>query len=335
MIKRRGPVYWLDFWIGKKRIRRSLKTNEYAQAIDRAQEITANLKQEKRAGDMAFAELSEKYIEWAWSTKPKSAGREEQRLKKIKAFLAGHGVHFLSGVTPYIIEQFRGELVVTGLSRATVNRYSQILRGMFYRAIDWGFFQGSNPVKKIKFYREDTPVRLLSRTEVLSVIEASRAIAKNGRSTLQRIFPDLVEFAAVTGFRKAEILQLRWRDIKDDTALIKGKGDRLRKIPLNNSAKAIIARQPRRSEFVFHVPNRDQQDLFRRTVIQIKKRTGLDFHFHLLRHFYASELLRSGVDIVTVSHLLGHSRTMTSLLYTHTDPEAMRRAVSQLDSFKT
>jgi len=130
--------------------------------------------------------------------------------------------------------------------------------------------------------------------------------------------------------RKSEILNLKWNDIQGHEALIRGKGNVQRIVPLNTIACSIIDKQTKRDEFVFHIPNRHQQDLLRRTVNQVKKRTGINFHFHLLRHYFTTKLIEKGVDFVTISGLLGHSKTMTSLLYSHTNGEKKKKAVDIL-----
>ena len=54
--------------------------------------------------------------------------------------------------------------------------------------------------------------------------------------------------------------------------------------------------------------------------------------FHTLRHTFASHLLtRKGVDIETVSKLLGHSSIETTMIYLHTNMEIMRSGVERLD----
>lgn len=81
---------------------------------------------------------------------------------------------------------------------------------------------------------------------------------------------------------------------------------------------------------IFDIPNRNQQDLLRRTVNQVKKRSRVDFHFHLLRHTFATSLIERGADFVTISEILGHSKLTTSLIYSHTDKERKKRAVAAL-----
>ncbi|MCJ7589514.1 MAG: site-specific integrase [Candidatus Aminicenantes bacterium] len=196
---------------------------------------------------------------------------------------------------------------------------------MFYRAIDWEIHKGTNPVKKIKFFREESRIQALSAEEVERILVSAKKIAAQAKSPLQKAFPDLIRLALNTGLRKAEILNLRWKNVKGDEIKVHGKGDRTRMVPLNQAAAAIIGRQPKTTEYVFDIPNRTQPSLFLRTIYQIKKQTGIPFHFHLLRHYFATSLLERAVDIVTIAAILGHSKMMTSLLYSHTDKEKRRR----------
>lgn len=333
MIKKHGRFFWLDIYIGRKRVRRSLKTGNKFEALDEYKKVKDKLLAEYRWGDVKFADFAKKYLDWAWSSKPASADREEQRLKKIQKFLEGLEIIFLSDITPYHIEQLKAHLLEkgpivkmpggqkkeAGLDKATVNRYLQLLRGMFYRAIDWEVYSKPNPVKKVKFFREERERRALSHKELQKILEAARAIAPKARSPLHKVFPDLILFASHTGLRKAEILNLRWKNVRENEISVLGKGSRRRTVPLNKTARAILDRQVKRGEFIFDIPNRDRKDLFRRTVAQIAKRTEIDFGFHGLRHFFTMALLEKGVDLVTIGSLLGHSKITTSLIYSYTD----------------
>jgi len=68
---------------------------------------------------------------------------------------------------------------------------------------------------------------------------------------------------------------------------------------------------------------------------QIREGIGMEeFTLHDLRHFYASALIASGCDVVTVQRALGHaSATITLNTYSHLWPTAedrTRSAVSDL-----
>ena len=57
-------------------------------------------------------------------------------------------------------------------------------------------------------------------------------------------------------------------------------------------------------------------------------------HFHTLRHSYATRLLEMGVDIKTVSQLLGHSSAKTTLdCYAHSLLDQQRSAVAKLAEY--
>jgi len=56
--------------------------------------------------------------------------------------------------------------------------------------------------------------------------------------------------------------------------------------------------------------------------------------FHELRHTYASHLAQAGVDLLTISKLLGHADTrMTSTHYAHLADKTLAAAVTRLPSF--
>jgi site-specific recombinase XerD len=56
-----------------------------------------------------------------------------------------------------------------------------------------------------------------------------------------------------------------------------------------------------------------------------------DFHFHDLRHTFASHLVMAGVDITTVSKLLGHKSLTMTLRYSHLAPNHLQNAVNMLN----
>ena len=71
-----------------------------------------------------------------------------------------------------------------------------------------------------------------------------------------------------------------------------------------------------------------------RTIAGVVRRLEIpDAPFHTVRHSYATRLLEMGVDVKTVSQLLGHSSAKTTLdCYAHSLLDQQRSAVAKLSA---
>lgn len=56
-----------------------------------------------------------------------------------------------------------------------------------------------------------------------------------------------------------------------------------------------------------------------------------DFHFHDLRHTFATRLVQAGVDFYRVKELLGHKTINMTMRYAHHYPESLRSSIDVLD----
>jgi len=165
-ISKHGKIFWLDIRIKGKRIRQSLRTENRNEALARYAPLREKLLEKNLGEKIKFSDFCKKYLDWAWSSKPASALREQQRLRIIQDFFQGLEIVYLDDITPYNVEQLKTELKEGKLSKATINRYLQILRGLFYRAIDWEIYKKANPLKKIRFYKEERAIQGLSGKDI-------------------------------------------------------------------------------------------------------------------------------------------------------------------------
>jgi integrase len=139
--------------------------------------------------------------------------------------------------------------------------------------------------------------------------------------------------------RKGEILSLKW----DNTDLNHGfilldrtKNGERREIPINDTVRGILQGLTRRLDIPYVFYNDTSGKLYqdiKRSFNTAVRRAGIrDFHFHDLRHTFASHLVMAGVDLTTVSRLLGHKTLTMTLRYAHLAPSHMVKAVDILDS---
>ena len=329
-ISKHSKIYWLDIRVKGKRIRRSLKTENRNEALARYAPLREKLLEKHLGEKVRFSDFCKQYLDWAWSSKPKVALKEQQRLKRIQDFFDKLDIIYLDDITPYHIEKFKADLQTRGLKQSTINGWLQILRGMFYRAIDWEMYTKPNPLKKVRFFKPQNAIQGLSKEDIAKTLEAAKAISDAPLSPIQVCFYDIIVVALNTGLRRSELLNLKWKDMKDGSLKIKGKGDKYRDVPLNSTARETIVKQQRRGEFVFDVPNRNNATVLHNTTKKVSGMTGVDFHLHLLRHAFTTSLVERGIDFVTIGAILGHSTVTMSLIYAHTDKEKMKKAVDLL-----
>jgi integrase len=139
--------------------------------------------------------------------------------------------------------------------------------------------------------------------------------------------------------RKGEILSLRWDNIDFKHGFIlldTTKNGERREIPINETLRGVLQGLTRRLDipYVFfdNATGKPYQDVKRSFNTALRKAGIKDFHFHDLRHTFASHLVMAGVDITTISRLLGHKSLTMTLRYSHLAPEHMSKAVDILDT---
>lgn len=132
----------------------------------------------------------------------------------------------------------------------------------------------------------------------------------------------LVLMPLTTGMRSVELARLEWSDIDWDNNLIHLAGERTktkkgRTLPLREDVKQILIElKDGRKRYVFHTRAGNPRGLWAKF-----KRIGARAQIypnptlHMLRHTFATMMLRSGLDIFTVQKLMGHADMKTTAIY--------------------
>lgn len=144
------------------------------------------------------------------------------------------------------------------------------------------------------------------------------------------------------GMRLAELVNINITDIRGDTLVVIGKGNKERTIYLNDACMAALdAYMPIRKQqtpvnldknalFLSERNQRISRRTVQYTVEKYVKKIGLDPHkytTHKLRHTAATLMHQAGVDIRVLQEILGHKQLSTTEIYTHINNDQIRTAV--------
>lgn len=275
-----------------------------------------------------FNNLVERYVAWV-----EGRQRSWQTSKKYMVnHLSGRFMNFkLTEFNTHTVEQYQTERLKKGNKPATVNRLLAVIKHMFTKACEWEMIteETRKKVHRVKFLPENNKrLRFLNKEECLSLI-----------SNCDKHLKPIVITALNTGMRRGEIFHLRWDnvDLKHGFILLEmtKNGDR-REIPVNDTLRSTLQGITRRLDvpYVFYDPSTGKPltDI-KHSFTSACRRAGIhDFHFHDLRHTFASHLIMAGVDITTVKELLGHKTLTMTLRYAHLAPSHKVKAVDILDN---
>ena len=144
------------------------------------------------------------------------------------------------------------------------------------------------------------------------IFEALEDCTREERILLQMVYG--------LGLRVSEIAGLKLSAIDGKWVRIKGKGDKIRELPLLSEVQKeleIYLREAHPREYLFEKSGKKMsENQIRYRIGKIFQRKGLKVTPHQLRHAFASDLLDNGARITDVSALLGHASLETTQIYT-------------------
>jgi len=230
-----------------------------------------------------------------------------------------------------VLDQYRALRLGEQVGPATINREMATLKHALSKAVEWKLLRKTarEELTAIKKYQEpDGRLRYLS-----GEAEAERLLEACGDS-----LRPIVVTALHTGMRKGELLGLTWDSVDMTHGFIRlkqTKNGKARALPFNETLWDLFSGLRTRHDvpWVFHDAEGRRHNDTRHPFEEACEGAGLtDFHFHDLRHTFASWLIMRGVPLATVSNLLGHTSPTMTLRYAHLSPKHLTSAVRVLDS---
>lgn len=247
-------------------------------------------------------------------------------------------------LTANTIVNFTDELLTNKrLSRESANQVLIVLgMGLEYAKTQYGAI-----IPKIHLLKS-----VKTKTRVLSVSE--QQILVRYLLSENDIFSFGILLALYTGIRIGELCALRWDDFLENGIRIDKTMQRLksasektevmilppktsssdRVVPVMAALVPIIEKFRRTSGYVLTRPNGKftEPRLLQHRFAKCTEACGIEnVHFHTLRHTFATRCIESGMDVKTLSEILGHSDVKTTLnKYVHSSLELKQSSIDKL-----
>jgi integrase len=329
----RHKKYYISYYVRGRRKREMVGPSKgaarQALSIRLAEIAQGKFKIITKRGAMTFNGLADKYRELI-SVHKRGHHVEKYILKTLKASFGDLRVFDLSAEDAERFKAVRSKSV----KPATVNRELTVAKHMLTKAVEWEFIQ-DNPFRRVR------PLSVPKCVERVLDYEEEKKLLAACKQVRSRFLLPLVLLALHTGTRRGELLSLEWSRVDLDRRTIRiinaksSAGDRL--IPMNATVHTLLSDLLKRASSLLVFPsNRRPGENLLDLKKGFKKAVRLSgvapFRWHDMRHTFATRLVRAGVDIISVQHLLGHSKIAMTARYAHSLADAKIAAVCMLDS---
>lgn len=298
-------------------------------------------------------ENSVKYTETVGELMTEWLDKSKSRLKissyrKYQTIVRNHISELLGNlplkcVTTQTIAQFSDSLLAKRLSMETVNQILMVLGMGFKYARER--YQVTLP--EICFLKTSkASMRVFSPMEQQVLVK--KLLEQND------IYSFGILLTLYTGLRIGEVCALQWKDVSANTIHIQRTMQRLksdsekteivilppktsssdRVIPIPKALLPVIEQHRKSSGYVLLQDNGNivEPRLLQRKFAKLVVACGLEkANFHALRHTFATRCIEVGVDVKTLSELLGHADVKTTLnKYVHSSFELKQNSVDRL-----
>lgn len=314
--------------LGKKKYG-SVYGHSCKEAKEKRQNIVDNIRFYQRppvTRDMTVLQLANEYLYVNQNRlKPSTLQRYSSFLTKhIEPNIGKQPIIFLSTT---VLREFAVDRSKTGLSPQTVNAILVFL----HTCLKYGHRQHNLPLPEIVYFSTDK-----KEMRVLTVEEQKRLV--NCLCSDMDIYKFGIYLALYTGLRLGELCALQWGDIEDNCIKVRrtmqrltnGNGTQLnigspktrnsiREIPMPTFLKDLVMAFGVNKSGNSYVLSTNTKAVIEPRVMQyrfkqILKEAEIDnANFHALRHSFATRCVECGVEVKSLSEILGHANISTTL----------------------
>jgi len=291
-------------------------------ALDIERKILTDIKQgaffpDLDTQDVTFAEIANKY----WTLHGSKTRGASNFIYTYNKILERFGHMKVTDISTADVQTFYNDTWAR-TSPSTANRMFSLYRAILNKAITLKLYKGQNPCQGVIRQRENPP------REHYFDREQIKALLINANNELK----PLLAFSILTGARRGESLNLYWKDIDFNARIIrilKSKSGKGREIPISQDLMPLLLnlrKGPFEKVFNITVP------ALRYSFNKLLKKLGMEeYHFHDLRHTFASHYMMNGGALLDLSKLMGHSRVEQTVRYSHLSPHYIQKTISVMN----
>lgn len=334
--------WWVEFRLRGNRYRRRSPLNTRAGAV----QFESLLRQElairgslaqldaktKEPQTPTFAEFAERWMTEYVMVKNKPSEQRNKRTVLRAHLIPAFGSRRLNEIKTVDVDQYAARGAARGHAPKTVNNHLIILRRCLATAEEWDI-----PLKLPRVHPLRVPpqgFRFLPPGQIDQIVQYA-----------DDPWRTMIALAADTGLRFSELIALDWSDVDLETrrlsvrrGCVKGifdspKNNRVRHLRLTSEAAAALDALPHRTGLLFtHNGKVINDETARRHLAFACRLANIEpIGWHVLRHSFASELIRRGASVYSVKELLGHQDVEVTMRYAHLSQSSLDDSVLLLE----
>jgi len=246
------------------------------------------------------------------------------RHSRMQAIAQRMGNPLLCEFTAQVFSDYRAQRI-TEVKPSTVNHELRYMRALFNEMDRLGFYEGVNPLGKIRQFRETEREMGYLTTEQIPILLEACADSQNPYLTT------VVKICLATGARFGEVEYLpRTGLIHNAQPAVRftdTKNGRGRTVPISQSlaAEIRVVAKPVTEKRLFD----NCRTAFRKAAVRSRIQFPEGQMTHILRHTFASHFMMNGGDLLTLQKILGHSDLKMTLRYSHLSPDYLEQVLQK------
>ncbi len=343
LYKRDGSkYYWMKFSFDGELVQQSTKCSNKRDAM----QVEAAFRHELALGRIGikpkkdapvFTDAAKDFLAWAKVNQTKNSHlRLDFSFKPLLQFFGNSKVDRIEtkDIENYILSRSgqKSRKTKDFITRETVNREVNALKMVFRRLMDNEIIQ-KNPARKIKQLAEnDRQFHVVSDDEEKLYLMAC-----------PQPLQDVATLMLDTGLRCGEVYQLRRQDVSlNDNYLKVYKGktkSSVRRVHLSERARTVLSHRMNKFTGANLFPQNDLDgglatSALNKLHLRTVNKLNLKFRLYDCRHTFATRAVESGIDLLVLASILGHSNLKMIVRYAHPSETLKADAMRHIEKRK-